>query len=117
MSFTWLCDQVFTGDKLTGRRRYQLVMFASRIVTAATPDAIEAVRAAQSHPALMTTLERAGLVDVAAYARAARRAIAVSAIDDDDRATRALTQFQGAVAFLSRAAFRGGLAPDALARS
>ena len=107
LNFTWLCDQVFTGDKPTDRRRYQLVMFASRVVTAATPDAIEAVRAAQSHPALIATLERAGLVDVAAYARAARRAIAISAIDDDDRGTRALTQFQGAVAFLSRAALRG----------
>ena len=116
LNFTWLCDQVFTGDKVTDRRRYQLVMFASRLGTAATPDAIEAVRAAQSHPALIAALERAGLVDVAAYAHAARRAIAISAIDDDDRGTRALTLFQGAMAFLSRAALRGGLAPDALAR-
>ena len=116
LNFTWLCEQVFTGDKLTDRHRYQLVMFASRVVKAVTPDAIEVVRAAQSHPALIATLERAGLVDVAAYARAVRRAIAISEIGDDDRGMRALTQFQGAVAFLTRAAVRGGLAPDALAR-
>ena len=116
LHFSWLCEQVFTGDKVTDRRRYQMVLFASRVIKAATPDAIEAVRAANSHPALIVALERARLEDVAAYASAARRATALSAIGDDDRATRALTQFQGAVALLSRAAARGGLAPDALAR-
>jgi hypothetical protein len=86
------------------------------VVKTPSADAIETVRAAASHPALIAALERAGLEDVTAYAHAARRAVALSAIGDDDRGVRALTQYQGAIAILSRAAIRGGLAPDALAR-
>ena len=116
LNFSWLSDQVFVGDKLADRRRYQLVLFASRNVTRVTPEAIDATRAAASHPALVTTLERAKVGDVAVYGNAARRAIALSNIGDDDRAVRALTQFQGAIALISRASARGGLAPDAFAR-
>ena len=116
LNFISLCEQVFTGDRLSDRRRYQLVMFASRVVKSPTSDAIEAVRAAASHPALIAALERAGLEDISAYARAAHRAVALSSVGDDERSARALSQFQGAVAMLTRAAVRGGLAPDAMGR-
>jgi hypothetical protein len=116
LAFITLCEQVFSGDRLADRRRYQLVMVASRVVKAPSSDAIETMRAAMSHPALIAALERGGLEDVAAYAHAARRAVALTAVGDDDRGVRALTQFQGALAMLVRAAIRGGLDSDALAR-
>jgi hypothetical protein len=118
VDLAWLCEQVFKGDRGEQRRRYPLVLFASRIVKRVTPetvrDAIDAVRAVSTYPALTATLERAKLVDVAAYARAARRADRLSAIDDDTRAVRALAQFQGTLALVTRAALRGSMPPDSL---
>ena len=115
----WLCEQVFTGDKTEDRRRYQLVLFASRLELPTTPDtatdAVEVIRAAHTHPALIATLERAKLADVRAFASAVRRAARIGAIEDRERAERALAQFQGALALVTRAAVRGGLRPNALA--
>lgn len=121
VDFIWFCEQVFTGHRSEDRRRYQLALFGSRLVRRVTheqmQDAVEAVRAAYEYPALVRELERAKLREVSVYAVAARRAAAISAIDKSDRAARAHAQFQGALAILSRAAVRGGLTPDALARA
>ena len=112
--FPWLCEQVFEGEQADERRRYMLVLFASRRLGRAAPevarDAIDAIRAAASYPALTTALERAGVTDLATFATAARRATALSRIGDDGRAGRALAQFQGALALVTRAASRGRLA-------
>jgi hypothetical protein len=111
--FSWLCDQVFKGIEIDYRRRYVMVLFASRRIGRLTPenvrDAIDAVRAASVFPALSAALERARVGDLRAYASAARRAAEISAIDDDGRAFRALAQFQGALALVTRAATRGSL--------
>jgi hypothetical protein len=115
----WLCEQIFKGEPIAQRRRYHLVLFASRVVGRITPalarDAIDAVRAAGRYPALVAVLERAKLVDVAAFASAARRAARLSAIDDDTRAVRAIAQFQGALALVTRAALRRNLSADSVA--
>lgn len=120
LDFAWLCEQVFTSNKAEHRRRYQLVLFTSRIVPRITPgtarDAIEAIRAAEGYPALIAVLERAKLADVAAFASAARRAAQLSAIEDDATAVRALAQFQGALVLVTRAALRGSLPANALSR-
>ena len=117
--FVWLCERVFAGDRSHDRRRVQLVMFASRLLARAgngsLADTLDAVRAAQKFPALTATLERAKIADASTFARAARRAAALSAIEDDGRAWRALAQFQGALALLTRAALRGAMDPAALA--
>jgi hypothetical protein len=118
VDFTWLCEQVFTGQKLEDERRYQLVAFASRVVPTVTAanarDAVAAIRAVHAYPALVATLERGKLADVAVFAAAARRAAKLGSIDGD-RAIRTLGQFQGALALVTRAATRGGLSPAQVA--
>ena len=59
--------------------------------------------------ALMLTLERAGVIDLSVMAAAARRAAELSSIGDEDRASRAIAQFQGLLAIVSRAGARGTL--------
>jgi hypothetical protein len=121
VDFVWLCEHVFTGGRIEDRRRYQLVLFASRIVRKITSDrahdAVAVVRAAHEYPALIAALERARLRDVSAFAAAARRAATISAVDDRDRAARVHAQFQGALALLARVAVRGGLTSEALANA
>jgi hypothetical protein len=76
--FPWLCEQVFKGEHTQQRRRYLMVLFASRRLARAAPgdvrDAVDAVRAAGAYPALTMALERAGVTDIATFASAARRA-------------------------------------------
>ena len=119
VDFAWLADRVFQGDALEHRRRYHQVLFASRVLPAGVTEmdeaAVAAVRAIGSFPALVAVLERMGIRDPAVYARAAARAARLSEIDDDARALRSLTQFQGLLALLARASARGSIPPDRLA--
>jgi hypothetical protein len=112
VDFAWLSEQVFRLDS-DQRRRYTMVLFASRRVHEVTRltvvDAVEAIRSVGAYPALAASLERAGVTDVAAFAAAARRAAALSAIGDSNRGYRALAQFQGALALVTRAASRGSV--------
>jgi hypothetical protein len=115
--FPWLCEQIFKGDLIEHRRHFMMVLFAARhaarITKETARDALEAVRASGTYPALSATLERAGITDLSVFAAAARRAAALMAIEDETRATRAIVQYQGALAMITRAAARGTLAPDA----
>ena len=112
--FPWLCEHVFSKYPAERRRRYMMVLFASRWLrrdpTAADRDVIDTIRAAGAYPVLIAALERAGVTDLAACASAARRAAALSAIDDVGRAARAIAQFQGALVLVTRAASRHNLA-------
>ena len=111
VEFWWLCEQVFVGGQTLIRPPYQLVLFASRQIPVLTPgnaqDALAALRGASQFPAVAGTLERAHVIRLSAYAGAARRARAISAIDDEPRGQLALAQFQGALAVIARAATRG----------
>jgi hypothetical protein len=113
VDFGWLCEQVFRGNHVVNRNGYDAVLFASRVLRQVSPetgrDAVVAVRAARIRPLLIAALERAGVHQVGALANAARRAAQVSRIDDHARASRALAQFQGALALVSRAASRGAV--------
>ncbi len=119
VDFAWLCEQVFKGDQIEQRRRYQVVLFASRNFTEITPatasDALEVIRAAGAYPALAATLERAGLTNLPAFAAAARRAAQLSTIADDTRVIRSLTQFQALLGLIARAAVKRTVSPEALA--
>jgi hypothetical protein len=119
IDFSSLSEQIFDADALARRSRYNLVLFAARKAPRVTPenarDAVTAVRAAGSYPALVASLERAGLGDLAAYAAAARRAAELSRVGDKIKAVRAFAQFQGTVAFVTRTALTGTLAPGAVA--
>jgi hypothetical protein len=116
--FSWLCGQVFKGEQVAQRRRYMMVLFASRRLgrlTAETArDGVEAVRAAGAYPALIAALERAGVVDLTAFASAARRATGLSKIADEGRAFVAHAQFQGALSLITRGASRGSLTADSV---
>jgi hypothetical protein len=118
VDLVWLSEEVFKGGHGEQRRRYRLVLFASRHVRLLTPetakDGVDAVRAAGAYPALVGVLERAKLADVAAFASAGRRAALLSGIGDHNRALRALAQFQGTLALVTRAALRGSLPADSL---
>lgn len=113
LEFTWLAEQIFRSSQVVQRRPYHTVLFASRVLDAVTRDnvrdAVTALRASGAYPALITTLERGGATDVATYARVVRRAAQLS--DAGGRAVRAVAQFSGALAFLTRAAARGSLTP------
>ena len=73
-------------------------------------DAVEAIRGSGAYPALTTALERAGVTSLETYAAATRRAAAISVIADEGRACRAQAQYQGALALVTHAGARGGLA-------
>ena len=109
----WLSEQVFKNEPGERRRRYLMVLFAARRLgrdpAAAARDAVDTIRAAGAYPALTAALERAGVTDMATFAAAARRAATLSKIKDDDRAVRAIAQFQGALALVTRAALSRSL--------
>lgn len=113
VSFAWLCDAVFNGDPGEYRRRYLMVVFASRrLASGGLPtrrDTADAIQASVLYPALIQTLERAGVTDLSVMAGAARRAAELTAIGDEDRASRSIAQFQGLLAIVSRAGARGTL--------
>ena len=118
--FSWLCDRVFAGATIEQRQRFNLVLFASRNVPLEADQhddsAVEAVRAAGEYPALVGTLERAGLADVPTFAAAARRAEALRKIKNREPALRAFSQYQGALALAARSAVRRHLPPAEVAR-
>jgi hypothetical protein len=109
----WLSERLFKGSHVVHRQPYYTVLFASRVIRDITPDteevAVAAIRALSAYPALIATLERAGLDDVATFSTAARLASRLDRIRDTTRAARALAQFQGALFLVTRAVARGGL--------
>lgn len=121
VDFAWLCEQLFTGSHAIHRHPYHQVLFASRrlgpVTAANARTSLEVVRAAARYPALVGALERAGLRDLDVYAAAARRAASIAGVGNRGRAERALGQFQGALFLITRAAVRGGLDADGLARA
>ena len=111
--FFWLSDQVFRDTESDHRRRSTMVLFAARHLRPGSldsadgaRDAVDAVHGSGSHPALFTALERGGIDDLGLFARMMRRAIELDGIGDSGRQWRALAQFQGALALVTRAAQR-----------
>jgi hypothetical protein len=113
IDFPALCDLLSRRDPASYQRAHYQVLFASRnvprVTTESVRDAVDAIRAAGSQPALVGTLERAGVRRVPVFARASRRAAAISRIRNAERAGRTLRQFQGALFVLARATLRGAL--------
>ena len=116
VDLVWLLEQVYGVEPDECRIRTEQVLFASRVFTSLTPeasrDAVVAVSALRTHPALVRTLERLRIRDAAVYRLAVERARALDAIADRETRLRALAQFQGALALVTRAAFTGSLTPD-----
>jgi hypothetical protein len=118
VEFAWRCEQVFSTDPNLSARRYRTVLFASRrglaLAPASARDSVDAVRAVLDYPALAAVLERGRVQDAAVLARAARRATQLSSISNDTRAARAITQYQGTLAIVARAASRRSVSPERL---
>ena len=117
VDLAWLCDQIFSADA-DYHRRYYSVLFISRTLDQVTRgnarDAIDAARAVIRYPALIATLERAHVKNIAVLASAGRRAEQLSSIADEGRMVRAVAQFQAALALVTRAGLRGSLSDDVL---
>ena len=118
--FAWIAEQVFAGSPAVHRRLYTVVLFGSRLLTSGSPaptgDAVAALRGAVRYPALVQTLERAGLRQTEAFAAVIRRAEAISGLGSGVRAARALAQFQGVLALAAHAVLRGGIEAEVLPR-
>ncbi len=114
----WLLSRVHRVPVDIGRRRLETFLFAQRVLesTARATDAtmVGALRGYQAFPALMLTLERAGVKSPAMLHAAAVRADALGRIGDERRQLAALMQFQSAIAILDRISRSRGLAPERL---
>lgn len=108
----WLADRVYASTYTIGRRRLDTIFFAQRALdgSAAAPHVVASVlRAFASMPALMLTLERAGLRDPAVLLAAARHAREIHQAGDE----RTIAAFQSAVAFVERGVRSRVLQPPA----
>jgi len=118
VEFSWLCERLFDTEFSARPRRYHAVLFASRLASRPSDrdqaSLLTAVNAAVRYPALTAALERGGVRNPAVFAAAAERAGQLSKIGDTRRAARAITQFQGTVALLTRAATCGSIPADTL---
>jgi hypothetical protein len=109
----WLLSRLHRVPVDIGRRRLDAFLFAQRQFgtgphSADTETAV-AVRGYQVFPALMLTLERAGVRSVDVLNAAAARADALSRIGDERRLHTALLQFQSAIGILDRISRSRGL--------
>jgi len=106
----WLADHVLSPLVVAGRPRMEALLFAQRVFGDRTPaDAPQlavALRGYLAFPSLALSLERLGARDPDLYARAARRAASLSAIDAAGDKAVALAEFQSLLAIVERARLR-----------
>ena len=109
----WLAEHVLQGLSPERQARLGCFAFGQRVFGSATAeeldDALVAIRACARFPALVMTLERAGVRRPATYASAARRARAIEDIGDPVQAVPLLAQFQGALLLLERMSRTGAI--------
>jgi hypothetical protein len=108
----WLASQVVAGNALERRLRFEAFTFGQRAFEGADdrmlPDALVGVRAYSRFGMLMLAVERVGTRAPATFAAAARHAERLGNLDPD-HAFIALSQFQGAIALLTRLVRVGSL--------
>ena len=109
----WLAEHVLQGLALERKARLGCFAFGQRVFASASAeeldDALVAIRACMRFPALVMTLERAGLRRPATYALAARRARAIEDVGDPVQAVPLLAQFQSALLLLERMSRTGAI--------
>jgi hypothetical protein len=108
----WLIGRVHKTPFDVGRRRLETFLFGQRVF-ANRRDAdhamLTALRAYFAFPALLLTLERAGITDPATMAEVITRADALNGIGDAQRRRNATLQFQAMLALIERMARAGSL--------
>jgi hypothetical protein len=108
----WLVSRIHQAPIEIGRRRLETFLFAQRMfpeARTADTEMVTALRAHMAFPALMATLERAGVRSTATMIPAIDRAIALNAIGDEQRRRAAIIEFQSALGILERMSRAGGL--------
>jgi hypothetical protein len=109
----WLISRVHHVPVDLGRRRLEAFLFAQRMFPGprdGDSTTLVALRAHIAFPALMMTLERAGVRSPLTMTAAVTRAEALNGIGDDQRRRSAILQFQAMLGILERMARSGGLA-------
>ncbi len=100
----------------TGRTRLRVLAFVQRVFRdhdgRDLPAVLVAARAVTRYPMLMLSVERMGIADARVYAALARLADRLERIRQPLQLRNALSQFQGAVAIVERAALAGAMTPD-----
>jgi len=108
----WLLSRIHRAPVDVGRRRLEAFLFAQRVFPEVRADdhlVATALRAHMVFPALMMTLERAGVTTVATMTAAGARAHALNEIGDEQKRRVAVLQFQAALGILERMGRAGGL--------
>lgn len=117
----WLTARIHEAGPILARRKLDTFLFAQRVfrdlASAPVPATATALRGMLAFPALMLTLERAGVTSPQLLATAAMRADALNAIGDAARRKESIRLFQASVGIIDRVAVAGGLSPpEATAR-
>lgn len=109
----WLAEHVLQGLSTERQARLGCFAFGQRVFGAASAeeleDALVGIRACARFPALVMTLDRAGVRRPATYALAARRARAIEDVGDPAQAVPLLAQFEGALLLLERMSRTGAI--------
>jgi hypothetical protein len=109
----WLGEHVLQGLFPERQARLGCFVFGQRVFASAQDEELEnalvAIRACGRFPALVMTLERAGVRQPATYALAARRAREIEGVGDPAQAVPLLTQFQGALILIERMSRTGAI--------
>jgi hypothetical protein len=109
----WLAERVLQGPSPERQDRLRCLTFGQRVFGSARgespEDVLVAVRACARFPALVMTLDRAGVRRPATYAAAVRRAIEIQRAGDPEEAVPLLTQFQGTLVLLERLSRTGAI--------
>jgi hypothetical protein len=111
----WLLSRIHRVPVDISRRRLETFLFAQRMFPTAEPSAslLTALQSYVAFPALMLTLERAGIRSLDTMNAAAGRAEALTEIGDLDRRRTAMLQFQASLGIVERMQRRGSLKRDA----
>ncbi len=100
----------------TGRARLRALAFVQRVFRGHDgrdlPAVLVAARAVIRYPMLMLSVERMGIGDARVHASLARAADRLERIRQPLQWRNALSQFQGAVALVERAALAGAMTPE-----
>jgi hypothetical protein len=112
----WLVSRVHKAPIDIGRRRLDAFLFGQRVLEpSGGPASVEqaaAIRGYLAFPALMLTLERAGIRSPRLMSAAAARADALGKISDERRQRIAVLQFQAMLGIVDRMSRSRGIAPD-----
>jgi hypothetical protein len=115
----WLASRIHRPPYSIGRRRLDTLLFAQRVLDhQSAPPHITAnvLRGFASMPALMLTLERAGVRELDTLLSAARHAQGVNSIGDEGARENGIALYQAAIGLVDRGVWSRALSPAAAAK-